>query len=255
MLLAIDVGNTHITVGAFQGKRLAHAWRLHTHRHYTADELGVQFLNLLATQGLAASDLTGACVASVVPSLDEPLETACRRYLHQAPLVVNTKIKLGITNRYKKPEEVGADRLVNAVAAHALYRKAVIVVDFGTATTLDCVSVNGDYLGGAICPGLESAGEWLATHTAKLPHVAFRSAPTHAMGRTTKESLQSGLFYGYIGLVEGLLKRLAQEMEARPVVVVTGGLASLMGPHLSWPSEINPNLTLEGLCLIWDQNQ
>lgn len=254
MLLAIDVGNTHITVGLFQGKLLKHTWRLNTHRHYTSDELGVHFLNLLATRTLDASKLTGVCIASVVPSLDEPLRAMTRTYLRHTPLMVGPKTKLGIKNLYKNPEEVGADRLVNAVAVHELYRKATIVVDFGTATTLDCVSANGEYLGGAICPGLELAGEWLATHTAKLPRVTFQSTPTKAIGKTTKESLQSGLFWGYISLVEGLLHRLTTEMGGHPLVVVTGGLSPLIGPKLKTRARIAPDLTLEGLRLIWEKN-
>jgi type III pantothenate kinase len=255
MLLAIDVGNTHITVGLFRDKVLKHTWRLNTHRHYTADEFGIHFLNLLATKNLDASVLVGVCIASVVPSLDEPLKAMCRTYLRQSPLVVGPGTRLGIKNLYKNPEEVGADRLVNAVAVHALYRKPVIVVDFGTATTLDCISAKGDYLGGAICPGLELAGEWLATHTAKLPRVAFQTAPTKAIGKTTKESLQSGLFWGYIALVEGLLQRLTREMNGSPVVVITGGLSSLIGPHIKAVKRIAPDLTLEGLRLIWEMNR
>jgi type III pantothenate kinase len=254
MLLAIDVGNTHITVGLFQQKTLKHTWRLNTHRHYTSDELGIHFLNLLATKNLDASLLEGVCIASVVPSLDEPLMAMSRTYLRQTPVVVRPGTSLGIKNLYKNPEEVGADRLVNAVATHALYRKPAIVVDFGTATTFDCLSANGDYLGGAICPGLELAGEWLATHTAKLPRVAFQSAPVKAIGKTTKESLQSGLFWGYIALVDGLLQRLTREMGVVPVVVITGGLASLIGPHIKKATRIAPDLTLDGLRLIWERN-
>ena len=254
MLLAIDVGNTHITVGAFQGKKLAHTWRLNTNRHYTSDELGIHFLNLLAALPLEPKALTGVCIASVVPSLDEPLQVMSRSYLRQTAVMVGPQMKLGIKNLYKNPEEVGADRLVNAVAVHTLYRKAAIVVDFGTATTLDCVSAKGEYLGGAICPGMELAGEWLATHTSKLPRVIFKSVPSKAIGKTTKESLQSGLFLGYIALVDGLLDRLAQEMRIRPLVVVTGGLASLIGPHLKTVARIAPDLTLEGLRIIWERN-
>jgi type III pantothenate kinase len=255
MLLAIDVGNTHITVGAFRGKALLHTWRLNTNRHYTSDELGVHFLNLLATKTLDASHLTGVCIASVVPSLDEPHRAMARTYLRQTPLFVGPKTKLGIANLYKNPDEVGADRLVNAVAVHTLYRKAAIVVDFGTATTLDCVTAKGEYLGGAICPGMELAGEWLATHTAKLPRVTFQAAPSKAIGKTTKESLQSGLFWGYISLVEGLLHRLTIEMGGKPMVIVTGGLSSVIGPQLKGVSKIAPDLTLEGLRLIWENNK
>jgi type III pantothenate kinase len=254
MLLAIDVGNTHITVGAYRGKTLLHTWRINTNRHYTSDELSVQFLNVFRTEDLDPGVFSGVCIASVVPSLDEPLVTMSRHTLKQTPLMVGPRTNLGIKNLYKNPEEVGADRLVNAVAVHALYRKATIVVDFGTATTFDCVSAKGDYLGGAICPGMELAGEWLATHTAKLPRVTFQSAPARAIGKTTKESLQSGLFWGYISLVGGLLSRIRKEMGGKPVIVATGGLSPLLGPHLKPVPIVLPNLTLDGLRLIWERN-
>jgi len=255
LLLAIDVGNTHITVGAYKGKTLAHTWRINTHRHYTSDELGVQFLDLLATQKLGPASLSGICIASVVPSLDEPLAAMSQAYLKKKPLFVTPAMPLGIKNLYKNPEEVGADRLVNAVAVWTLYRRATIVVDFGTATTLDCVSAKGEYLGGAICPGMELAGEWLATHTAKLPRVTFQSVPSKAIGKTTKESLQSGLFWGYIALVEGLLHRLTMEMGGQPMIVVTGGLSTVIGPHLKGKTHIAADLTLDGLRMIWDKSK
>jgi type III pantothenate kinase len=254
MLLAIDVGNTHITIGAYKGKKLSRTWRITTNRHYTADELGIRFINLLKTAGLEPRAFTGVCIASVVPMLDEPLQTMAKTYLKLTPLMVSTKTNLGIKNLYKNPEEVGADRLVNAVAVYTLYRKATIVVDFGTATTLDCISAKGEYLGGAICPGMELAGEWLATHTAKLPRVTFKSVPTKAIGKTTKESLQSGLFWGYISLVGGLLHRLTREMGGHPMVVATGGLSPVLGPHLKEVSKILPALTLDGLRMIWERN-
>jgi type III pantothenate kinase len=255
LLLAIDVGNTHITLGVFRDKTLLFTGRLKTDRRYTADELGIHLLQFLTLWNLEHRTLRGICIASVVPSLDGPLLEASAKYLKTAALLVEPGTKLGIKNLYKNPEEVGADRLVNAVAVHALYRKAVIVVDFGTATTFDCVTAKGDYLGGAICPGLELAGEWLATHTAKLPRVTFQNAPQKAMGRTTKESLQSGLFWGYISLVGGLLRRLKKEMGGTPRIVLTGGLSTVIGPHLGFPAQILPNLTLDGLRLIWERNQ
>ena len=229
----------------------------------------------LTPAGMTWLGLSGICVASVVPSLDEPLRVGCETYFRKKPLFVGPKTTLGIKNLYRNPEEVGADRLVNAVAVHTIYRKATIVVDFGTATTLDCVSAKGEYLGGAICPGMELAGEWLATHTAKLPRVTFHPPPPEglrrvsaeasakadnpfpypAIGKTTKESLQSGLFWGYISLVDGLLQRLTREMGGRPTVIVTGGLSSLIGPHLKGVSRIAPDLTLEGLRLVWERNR
>ncbi len=253
LLLAIDVGNTHITVGAYRGKALLHTWRLNTNRHYTSDELGVLFLDLFRARSVEPRAFSGVCIASVVPSLDEPLQAMSRHYLKQTPLMVGPKTNLGIKNLYKNPEEVGADRLVNAVAVHALYRKPTIVVDFGTATTFDCVSAKGEYLGGAICPGMELAGEWLATHTAKLPRVTFQSTPSKAIGKTTKESLQSGLFWGYIGLVGGLLLRITREMGGHPIIVATGGLSPVLGPHLKTVTRILPHLTLDGLRMIWER--
>jgi len=254
MLLTLDVGNTQITLGAFRGSDLRHSGRLKTDRRYTADELGIHLLAFMNLWKLDPRTLEGVCIASVVPPLDSPLMDACRQYLQATVLFVGPQTKLGIKNRYKKPEEVGADRLVNAVAVHALHRKAVIVVDFGTATTFDCVTARGDYLGGIIAPGLQIAMEALGEKTAKLPKVAFAVSQT-LMGRTTKESLQSGLFWGYISLVEGLLTRLKREMRASPVIVLTGGLSPVIGPHLGVKAQILPDLTLEGLRLIWDLNQ
>lgn len=255
LLMAIDVGNTHITIGIFRGKSLLRTWRLHSNRQATADELGLRLVGLLDQATRQGDRVQGVVVASVVPTLDGPLDHACLQYLHQKPLnVMAPGVRLGIDNRYKKPEEVGADRLVNAAAVRFLYRKAAIIVDFGTATTFDCLSAKGDYLGGAICPGIDMAGEALASKTAKLPRVAFREAPPEALGRTTQESLQSGLFWGYIGLAEGLLKRLQREMGGSPMTIITGGLAPVIGPHLAKSALILPDLTLEGLRLIWEKN-
>ncbi len=259
MLLVIDVGNTNLTLGLYRKTRLIRTGRLVTNRYALAKELGAWIRRWLPMK----ATLEGICIASVVPPIDEALRHACRTYLKLDPLFVTTHTRLGIKNLYKKPEEVGADRLVNAVAIHALYRKAVIGVDFGTATTFDCVSAKGDYLGGAICPGMELAGEWLAAHTAKLPRIAFppprkasaRKPPYRALGKTTKESLQSGLFYGYIGLVEELLRRLKREMGGNPLFVLTGGLSTIMGPYLKTRAKVIPNLTLDGLRIIWELNQ
>jgi type III pantothenate kinase len=254
LLLTIDVGNTHISVGVFRDKTLAHTWRLHTKPRATADELGTQFLDWLHYATLDLNEVTGVAIASVVPSLDAALQEAASHYLHRMPLVIGPGTKLGIANLYKNPAEVGADRLVNAVAVHAFVGGPAIVVDFGTATTFDCISAKGEYLGGAIAPGLEIAYEGLAQHAAKLPRVNF-AVPARVLGKTTKESLQSGFFFGYIGLVEGMLQRLSREMKGRPKIVATGGLSTVIGPRIKGISRIMPTLTLEGLRIIWERNQ
>jgi type III pantothenate kinase len=253
LLLAIDVGNTQITLGAFRDKTLLHTWRLHTDARATSDELGTQLHALLRYAPLGYNELDGVMMASVVPALDAPLSQACSTYLKHTPLMVGPNIKLGIANRYKNPQEVGADRLVNAVAVHALIGGPAIVVDFGTATTFDCVSARGEYLGGVISPGLEIASDALPARTAKLPRITFEVSK-RVMGKTTKESLQSGLFFGYISLVEGVLQRLVKEMRGKPDVVATGGLSSSIGPYLKPAAKIMPALTLEGLRIIWERN-
>ena len=252
-LLAIDAGNTQITIGAFRDTTLTHTWRLQTHPLRTTDELGTQLLDLLHYAALDMNEITGIAIASVVPALDAPLTQACSTYLHQVPLMVGPDTKLGIANLYKNPQEVGADRLVNAVAVQALLGGPAIVVDFGTATTFDCVSKKGEYLGGVIAPGLELAQEALAAHAAKLPRVPFE-VPQRVMGKTTKESLQSGLFFGYIALVEGMLQRLMKEMRGRPKVIATGGLSTVIGPRIKPVARILPALTLDGLRIIWERN-
>jgi type III pantothenate kinase len=255
LLLAVDAGNTHITIGVYGGKKLLRTWRLHTNRHATADELGLLFLGLLRHTIREKDQIKGVVIASVVPALDEPLRHAAIHYLRIAPVIVGSGARLSVKNLYQHPEEVGADRLADAVAAFHIFKTATIVVDFGTATTFNCVTAQGEYLGGAICPGLELASEWLATHAAKIPRVAFPEAPRRALGRTTKESLQSGMFWGYIGLVEGLLQRLIKEMKTNPKVIATGGLSTVIGPHIPGVTRILPNLTLDGLRLIWERNQ
>jgi len=253
-LLAIDVGNTQITIGAFEKGRLTHTFRLHTNLQITADELGTQLHALLRYAPLGYNEIEGIIIASVVPALDPVFSLACGTYLKHVPTFVDAQTPLGIKNRYTNPQEVGADRLVNAVAVHALVGGPAIVVDFGTATTFDCVSARGEYLGGVISPGLELAHESLTVRTAKLPRVPF-GIPKQALGKTTKESLQSGLFFGYIALVEGLLQRLIKEMGGKPQIIATGGLSPVIGPGIKPTPKIMPTLTLDGLRVIWERNQ
>jgi type III pantothenate kinase len=253
-LLAIDVGNTQITIGAFKGEKLSHTWRLHTEPRATADELGIQLHALLRYAPLGYNEIAGIIIASVVPAMDGALTEACVSYLKHPPMIVGPHLNLGIANRYKNPQEVGADRLVNAVAVHKLLGGPAVVVDFGTATTFDCISARGEYLGGVIAPGLEIANDALASRTAKLPRVSF-AVPERVLGRTTKESLQSGLFFGYIALVEGVLQRLVKEMSGTPKIVATGGLAPVIGPRIKGVKHVLPSLTLEGLRILWERNK
>jgi len=254
VLLAIDVGNTNITLGVFGGSTLLRTWRLKTYREATSDELGLSLQGLFAHSDFRLNELQGVMIASVVPPIDLALGKAIHDYLHQKPIWITPKSNLGIRNRYKHPEEVGADRLVNAVAAYHQVRSSVIVVDFGTATTFDCVNANGDYLGGVIAPGLEIAHEALATKTAKLPRTVFQ-IPAKALGQTTVESLQSGFFWGYVGLVKEILTQLQKEMHLRPQLIITGGLAPLIGPRLGLTVKIASDLTLQGLYLLWLKNK
>jgi len=251
--LAIDVGNTQITIGAFEKQKLTHTFRLQTQSHATADELGIQIHALLRYAPLGYNEILGIIIASVVPQIDSALELACTQYLKKKPLFVTAQTRLGIINRYKNPQEVGADRLVNAVAVGELLGGPAIVVDFGTATTFDCVGARGEYLGGVISPGLELAHDALTARAAKLPKIPF-GVPQRALGTTTKESLQSGLFFGYIALVEGLLQRLIKEMPGRPKIVATGGLASIIGPRIRPSVLVMPALTLDGLRIIWERS-
>lgn len=259
MLLALDVGNTQVSVGVFRKEQLLATWRLATERHRTADEYGTKLLDCFHYATLDATEVRGAILASVVPPLDPVFYEVCLRYFKRKPLVVNASLAVGIKNLYHHPQEVGADRLVNAVAAYSLLGGPCIVVDFGTATTFDCITKHGEYAGGAIAPGLLMAAEALAERTAKLPRVEL-AKPAHAIGKTTAESLQAGIFFGFQGLVEGVLQRLRRELGGNPKVVATGGLASLMVTEgrvggRGMRVKVLPHLTLEGLRIIWERHQ
>lgn len=254
MLLALDVGNTHVTAGVFREKKLLATWRLATDRNRTADEYGTKLLDCFHYATLDATEVHGAILASVVPPLDPVFQEVCQRYFRHKPLVVNASLAVGIKNLYRYPQEVGADRLVNAVAAYALVGGPCIVVDFGTATTFDCITKQGEYAGGAIAPGLQMAVEALAERTAKLPKVEIVK-PSHAIGKTTAESLQAGLFFGFLGLVEGLLRELRRELKGNSKVIATGGLAPLVAGESRFVEKVLPHLTLEGLRIIWDRHQ
>jgi len=254
MLLAIDIGNTSISLGIFDGDRLIVAWQLASEIHRMPDEYGVLLLNLLERQNLPKSNITGVSLCSVVPPLVRTFEEMCQRHLDIPPLMVEAGVKTGMRIRLDNPREVGSDRVVNAVAAQNLYGKPVIVIDLGTATTFDVVSREGDYLGGAIAPGISIANEALFTHTAMLPRIEL-TRPKQVIGRNTISAMQSGIIFGYIGLIEGMIQRIEQELGSKTKVVATGGWAYPIAKEIPAIDVINPNLTLIGLRLIYEMNR
>ena len=253
MLLATDIGNTGISIGAFKGKELISTWHIATGIHKTTDEYAVLILSLLENKGLKPQDINNAIICSVVPPLVPVFEEVFQRYLGASTLVVEAGVKTGVRISMDNPREVGADRIVNAVAAHQLYGGPVIVIDFGTATTFDVVSEDGDYLGGAIAPGIAIAIEALFARTAVLPRVDLVS-PKRAIGRNTVAAMQSGIVFGYVGLIEGIVNRIQQELGAKAMVVATGGYANLLAQETQVIEVVNSDLTLVGLRLIYEMN-
>jgi type III pantothenate kinase len=254
MLLTVDIGNTNINIGVFDGSKLKGTWKVATGVHRMPDEYASLLLNLFDRQGIDGSQITGAILCSVVPPLVGVFEEVCRRYLKVLPLVVESGVKTGVRICLDNPREVGADRVVNAVAAHQMYGGSVIVIDLGTATTFDAVSEDGDYLGGAIAPGIAIATEALFTRTAALPRVEL-THPKRAVGRSTVAAMQSGIVFGYAGLIEGIVTRIQQEMGGKAKVVATGGYAELLARETPVIEVVNPDLTLIGLRLIYEMNK
>jgi type III pantothenate kinase len=253
MLLAIDIGNTNIIFGIFKDEELRATWRIATGIHRMPDEYTVILLTLLRQQGLDAPDVTKVALCSVVPPLTAIFEELCQRYFNVPPLVVRAGVKTGVRIRLDNPAEAGADRIVDAAAAHHLYGGPVIITDFGTATTFDTVSKEGDYLGGAIAPGLTTAAESLFARAAMLPRVEL-IRPEHAIGTNTIAAIQSGLIFGYVGLIEGIIARIEQELGEKARVVATGGYAELIAKETSVIDVVNLDLTLIGLRLIYLMN-
>jgi type III pantothenate kinase len=253
MLLTIDIGNTNLTLGLYTGQTLGPRWRLATVHDRMPDEYGLQFAGLLAHAGVKVDEVHGICLASVVPPLTGKVVEACTAYLGRTPLVVETGVKTGVRIRYEDPRAVGADRIVDAAAVQHFYGGPACVVDFGTATTFDAISAEGDYLGGAIAPGIGIAAEALTQRTAKLPRVDLQRPPT-AIGRNTVHAMQSGLLFGYVGLVEGMTARFRAELGPKMKVIGTGGLAEVVARETSVIDIIAPWLTLDGLRLIWEMN-
>jgi type III pantothenate kinase len=259
MLIAIDVGNTNVTIGVFEGQTLTHNWRLAALRERTGDELGIFVTRLFEQTNVAISGVSGIVIASVVPPLTRPMEEMCERYFGRRPLLVDAT-NAGIPIVYSPAGDVGADRIVNAVAARAKYGTTggtpLIVVDFGTATTFDVISRDGEYVGGVICPGIGISAEALFERAARLPRVEVRKT-SGVVGQTTVAAMQSGLFFGYVEMVDGLVRRIRQEIPGgeKAVVIATGGLADVLSSETNTIHHVDPDLTLDGLRLIWERNR
>ncbi|SMC28973.1 pantothenate kinase [Clostridium acidisoli DSM 12555] len=258
MILVLDVGNTNIVIGVYDKKELVTEWRISTQMIRSADEYGIQFLNLFTIARIEISQIDGVIISSVVPTVMYSLEHMVRKYFKMDPLVVGPGVKTGINVKYDNPREVGADRIVNAVAAHEIYKKSLIIIDFGTATTFCAVRKNGDYLGGAICPGIKISSDALFQKAAKLPRVELLK-PSEVICKNTVTSMQAGIVYGYIGQVDYIVDKMKNEMlalgEEDILVVSTGGLAKLISEESKNVELVNPFLTLEGLRIIYEKNK
>jgi type III pantothenate kinase len=253
MLLAVDIGNTNITLGVFEGEELRVTWRMATNVNQMADEYAALLLNLLHHKNIGISDIKDVALGSVVPPLTTTFTDISQRYLQTEPLIIGAGVKTGVRIRFDNPKEVGPDRIANAVAAHNLYDGPVIVVDLGTATTFDTISKEGDWMGGAVAPGIAIAAEALFTRTASLPRLELIH-PQQAIGTSTITAMQSGIVFGYVGLIEGIVTRIQRELGEKATVVATGGYAELIAGETALINVVNPDITMIGLRLIYQMN-
>ena len=254
MLLALDAGNTNITIGAFDGAKLIGRWRLRTIREQTADEWGILMRNLFSLSGLDLAAVDGVAISSVVPAVDQPLSAMTEKYFQRQPMFVNHTVDLGIAVRYDSPREVGADRLVNGVAAFSKYGGPCVSVDLGTTINFDIVSRNAEFLGGIICPGIGMSIQGLFARTARLPMVDFRE-PEKLIGSNTVGSITSGLYYGFIGLIDGIVERVKDQLGPDTTAIATGGQGGLIVRGSRLVKIFDEDLTLDGLRLIWERNK
>ena len=255
MFLVVDVGNTNIKSGLFEGKKLVDSWRIATHRTKTSDEYGIDFMSLFHMEGQSMKDVDGVIFSSVVPSINYTLEHMLRYFFHVDPLIVGPGIKTGLNIKYENAKELGSDRIVNAVAAYEIYGGPCITIDFGTATTFGVVSEEGAFVGGAICPGIKMSMEALVQNTSRLPKIEL-IRPESVINRNTISNMQSGIFYGFVGLVDYIVGKMKEEIGAEKIpVVATGGMSNIIAEESKTIDTIDPELTLQGLRILYERNQ
>lgn len=254
MLLVMDVGNTHIVIGVYKEEKLSRQWRLHTNQKATEDEYAILLRNLLYEEGLYPADITGFAISSVVPPVTSTMQKLAEKYYEHTPLILGPGVESGLINLCDHPNELGADRIANAIAAIEQYGAPLIIVDFGTATTFCVIDEEGRYCGGAIAPGVNIAAEALYEAASKLTRVEIKRPPS-VIATNTTEAVQSGIYFGYVGLIDGIISRIKEKMETKPKVVATGGVAKLICVETSFIDEVNPFLTLEGLRIIYRRRE